>query len=255
MRRDSPESKLRRVLGEERMGTDERMEAAVARIVWAAREERRDRGSRERMGFGGLMLCQIRFMGWRIWLWELTLTAAGAPVVRYVLRDPYFTARRAAFFVSSLVIMISMAALPFLYRSVRHGMIEIETASYFSMKRLLLARALLLFAGEAAMAAGLLGGVTMHSVLDWGSALGCVALTLGIVWSGLVGVIGRASPEKVCEYYLKFGFGIFLLMAGVFQWMPWVFDRAANFAAPGAVLIMYCGYEGVGIVKKGTVRA
>lgn len=255
--RDKMEDRLMRAFTKERIDVSPETEKARAVIVDSVRKWRDGRGTRQRIGFWRLMLCQVRFIGWRIWLWEAALTAFGAAAAKTVLGESYFTVRRAAFLTSSLGVMISMILAPFVYRSVRYGMMEIETASYFSAKRLLLCRAVLVFAGEAALMAGLLSGGRMYGALGRETVFGWAVLSLGLGWSGAVRVIRKAKTQEICGCYLRFCGAALGILAAVFKWMPWVFDGVSSgvFAVCAGALTAYCGYEGVWIVKRGEAVA
>ena len=112
------------------------------------------------LSFRGLLLSQVRFLGWKIWLGQ-----AGLLLVLGVLLGSfgshhavYILTRHGPYLLSCCATLILTMTLPLVHRSRRWQMDEVEAATAYSTQGLLGARILLLFVGDALLllAVGLL---------------------------------------------------------------------------------------------------
>lgn len=101
---------------------------------------------RKRISFPQFLAAQIRFIGWKIWgVQALFLSALTASLSRlYQGEQP----RHIACLLFCLSVLVLMTALPFLYRSVRYRMQEVESAARFSLVKLLAARLVIIGVGD-----------------------------------------------------------------------------------------------------------
>lgn len=85
---------------------------------------------RERIGFTGFLLRQIRFNGWKIWLMQGVLLG----LLRLVLTFTYGSLKvvnqeKIPLLLCCISVLIVMTAVPFLWRSLRYRMFETEIAT------------------------------------------------------------------------------------------------------------------------------
>ena len=122
-------------------------------LISLARDNYNLQAEGKSISFWNFMLRQIRFVGTRIWLWQSFVLL----LLCILISSGYSSASVAAsvHYVSyllgcSAVVMLT-AAMPIVYRSVRYQMLETETASRFSFSKLLLARLIIIGAGDLIM--------------------------------------------------------------------------------------------------------
>lgn len=124
-------------------------EAAFRKTLALAQEEVRQKQRRQRISFPRFLALQIRFLGWRVWAVQGSLLLTAAGVLRLFLGRPFWEdTHAAAELLFCLSMLVFLTAPPFLYRSVRYRMQEVEAAARFSSVKLLMARLILLGMGD-----------------------------------------------------------------------------------------------------------
>ena len=205
-------------------GSIEVSQAQMSEIIRLSKVQFEKRRVKKRMGFGELLLSQIRFAGLRIWGGEIITAILLGLILQGFLMEPYFlTARKAALFLSCAMIGASLLLLPFIYRSSRFQMTEIEGAAYFSIRRILICRFLLFFGGEVVIAAAV--GIIGYAVqFENGSMLIYVLLPLLITGDGILFCLKNVPLEKICFHYLGYAGVLLLLLIICYYAAPWMFD-------------------------------
>lgn len=135
-----------------------------------ARRELRQRLSRRRVGFGALLWMELRSQCWRHLLIQGIYLLLSAGIIRRI--DPALFLSSPGYLVRLLLLLCAggyLLALPYLCRSLRFRMGEIEAAAYFSSIRLLMARLLLVGLGDLGMLGGLF--LAVRGLLPPASAL------------------------------------------------------------------------------------
>ena len=196
----------------------------MEQMLFLAKMQYRKNSKKKRIGFGELLLHQIRFIGIRIWVIEVIIVFFLILILRSFFMDPYFfTPRKIAFALSCGIVTASMLLLPFLYRSDRFQMMEIESAAYFSIKRILITRFFLFFGGEIVIAAAVCTIAYVRQFTDKGM-LAYVLLPLLLTGDGILFFLRNTSPEKLCRDYICYaGVLLTLLFVGYYA-VPWIFD-------------------------------
>lgn len=142
---------------------------------------------------------QVRFIGWKIWLFQaivlLLLTGALFPLRLYFLGSLY-TVRTLLIGCSILVLM---TALPFLYRSRRCQMCEVELAAKVSGSKQLGAKLLIICIGDLSMLCSLFCFALARTDLEPGSVLLCLLLPFLASASGLLYLIGHTPGAKLMQ--------------------------------------------------------
>lgn len=232
-------------------GTAEVSKAQMDKMLFLAKVQLRKRNRSRRMGFGRLLFSQIRFIGVRIWGLEIVTVFLFGFVLRGLFMDPYFfTPRKIAFILSCATVGASMLLLPFIYRSSRYGMIEIEGTAYFSIRRILVCRFLLFFGGEIVM-------VVIVCIVGYGrqfangSMLVYVLLPLLLTGDGTLFFLKNASPEKLHLLYLSYAGVLLAVLSVSYYAAPWLFGGRflALPVCTGVVLSGYFIYQCSRMVK------
>lgn len=95
-----------------------------------------------------------------------------------------------------LSVLIFMTAPPFLYRSIRYRMQEVEAAARFSSVRLLMARLIIIGIGEAALLSGILLTAPVKTALLPSSAMVSILFPFLLASSGCLYLLGHVCPRQ-----------------------------------------------------------
>lgn len=190
----------------------------IARTRWSGSMRR------EKIKFFGFLLAQIRYIGLKIWISELVITAIPLFILFQFVRWHTITQTTAVFLLCCLTIATFMLCIPFIYRSAYYQMWEIEAVTFFSIKKLLLSRILILSAGELAAIAGV-GILTFrYAVVDLKNSMVCMLFLFGALCNGLLLFVRKAKIENLCRYFGTYGAGLLLAMALFARFLPETFD-------------------------------
>ena len=165
---------------------------------------------RSRNHFRDLLLVQVKLSGLKMWLFEMLGAAAICICMQETFRDPYFmTFRKQLFLLTCFAVSVPLLMLPFLYRSIRYQMFEVECASVFSIRTVLFSKFLVFFGGEVGMTAALTGFLRWKGNFSWTEIAVCVLIPVLFANDGVLALLKRAKLEKMCRDMLVFG-GILL---------------------------------------------
>lgn len=215
--------------------------AQMEQMLFLAKMQFRKNSKKKRIGFGELLLHQIRFTGIRIWAIEVITVFSLVVILRSFFMDPYlFTPRKFAFALCCGSVMASMLLLPFFYRSTRFQMMEIESAAYFSIKRILITRFFLFFGGEIVIAAAVCTVAYARQFTDKGMLV-YMLLPLLLTGDGILFFLRNTSPEKLCRDYICYAGGLLTLLFAGYYTVPWIFDGKlwSMWVGGGAILLGY----------------
>lgn len=169
---------------------------ASASLVQLVQREMDGRTRRKLLSFRQFLSVQIRFIGWKVWAVQGGALLAICGILSRLFgqeywREPAMVAR----LLFCLAVLTAMAAPPFLYRSVRYKMQEVEAAARFSSAQQLLARLIIIGAGDGV----LLGGMLLTAAATSGLRLGSAALSVGLPFllasGGCLYLLGHVSPR------------------------------------------------------------
>lgn len=151
MRRSEIEKKLLQCMHEKtEPDTEERGREAV---MLAARQAYRTASGKKRISFWQFMTSQARFLGWKIW----SMQAASLAVMYFLIYTVcagdigYLWGRYLPVLLCFGSVLLLFPTLPILARSRRYQMAETEQVSRFSSNRLLIARLVMIGAGDFLM--------------------------------------------------------------------------------------------------------
>lgn len=243
------QKKIRNALYEKELDD---MGAQMGQTLSAVRGQFQKNSKKRRIGFWELLFSQIRFIGVRIWGIEILIVLFLTLFLSSFFKDFYFfTPKKMAFCLSCVTVIASMFALPFLYRSKRFVMMEIESATYFSVKRILLSRFLLFFGGEAVIMAGI---CTVAYVQQFVHDIMFIYMFLPffLVCDGVLFFLQNTSPDKFCIHYACYGGALLLLFLTAYYTIPRIFDEMLPYPVLGVIVVLMCYfiYECVKLVKQ-----
>ena len=169
--------------------------ASMSAAALLARKEAYSR--QQRLSFPQFLSMQIRFIGWKVWAVQGASLLAVCWLLSHLLGQGYWKEPQS---VAGLLVCLSlftfMAAPPFLYRSIRYRMQEVEAAARFSSVQLLMARLLIIGIGDAALLSGILLTAAVKTVLQPSSAVVSVAFPFLLASSGCLYLLGHVSPRQ-----------------------------------------------------------
>lgn len=241
MRNKEVEEKIRQALRQApAVTTDTHLEDTL----FLAREEACRKLARKRISFLHFLIGQIRFMGWKIWIIQgILLFLTGGMLFRF---DRYHvTLQTMIKLLFGLSVLTFMTVLPFLYRSVRYQMQEVEAATRFSSARLLLARIIIIGTGDITM----IGCVFYITILKTGIPAGSAALYLFfpflLAGSVCLYMLGHLPPGQ--SFIGSFLFCILLVMLFCIvpgQWAFWFQQSlSAAWCLVCALLSAFCARQ------------
>lgn len=151
---------------------------------------------RKRLSFPQFLCRQIQFIGLKVWAAQLLcLGLLWLGLSTFLGQSFYQRPQWAIQLLLCLSVVVAMAAPPFLYRSVRYGMQEVEAAARFSSLSLLLARMLILAIGDLALFSGLLFFAVARSPLPLTTALLSLGLPFLIFSGGALFLLSHCSAK------------------------------------------------------------
>ena len=169
--------------------------SSMSEAILLARKEAYYR--RQRLSFPQFLSMQIRFIGWKVWAVQATCLLAVCGLLSHLLGQGYWKDPQS---VAGLLVCLSlftfMAAPPFLYRSVRYRMQEVEAAARFSSVRLLMARLIIIGIGDGALLGGILLTAAVKTALQPSSAVVSVAFPFLLASSGCLYLLGHVCPRQ-----------------------------------------------------------
>lgn len=230
-------------------------ENGLSRTIALAREEERRQRRRERISFARFIWMQGKYVGWKIWAAQagclLIVTALLLSMFgTQFFRIPVYAVRYACTVSGS----VFLCSVPFLSRSVRYNMHELETASYMSARRLLAAKLLWIGTGDAVVLTGLLLFMTMYAPL--GNMFLLLCLLLPFLLTAAAGLfflqlLGLRYVPAACA-----GVSFIIVLAAILGSRKLLILWEGEHFAGGAflllaVLCLLCAYEIRALFRRG----
>lgn len=179
---------------------DTSQEAAKRRTLKAAAAQMQAAVPRPRLGFAAFLRTQVRFIGWKIWLFQaLCLLVANSALDTVFGGYYFFNSRPAALCLGALAVLVLLTALPVVYNASLYHMQEIEAASYFSSQRLLAAKLLIIGIGDGVMLVGLWSYALLRTPLSAPMLPLYLLLPFLLAAAGCLTLMGRCQPQQVCR--------------------------------------------------------
>lgn len=191
-------------------------DAHISLTLMLAKNEAVSRRPYKRIGFFAFCLRQMGFFGWKTWLIQAVvclLLCGGLHAVR--LQGFGGLAYSIPFLLRVSAVIIVLTMLPTLYRSVRHGMLEVEVSSRAGYSRILLSHLALMGIGDILMLAGILTFAVLKMNVGLANALFCLLLPFLIMLSALMLLLPRV-PLRTLPYALSaIGILMFICIAAL----------------------------------------
>lgn len=207
---------------------------AVSEVNRMAKSILTERRARRRIGFGAFLRRQVRFIYCKIWLMQACLllllcTALEIPVQIFAMSDTGFMARCIAYFLCCLSVLVLFSAVPFIYRSIRYTMHELELTTRFSSMRLLAARLLAIGIGNVALLLGVLFFTVIRTSLRIDNVLLYILLPYLAAACGLLYLLGHFPAEKLRIGTAGFACILFLAFLLLKHFWPAFFAQSFSF--------------------------
>ncbi len=176
---------------------------------------------RGRIPFWRFLFQQVRYVGWQLWTAQgLMLLVFDRMLIQlYGERfwDSPISGAKLLFCASTLV---AMMALPMLYRSRKYRMQEIESVSYFSSTRLLMAKLAAIGIGDALLLAGIFLTTMIRTSMETGNLTLCLLLPFLVMSAAYLYMMGHCSGNGFFVGSITLGSAM-LLIATVIpgQWL------------------------------------
>lgn len=169
--------------------------ASMSAAALLARKEAYSR--RQRLSFPQFLSMQIRFIGWKVWAVQGASLLAVCWLLSRLFGQGYWKdPQSVAGLLVCLSLFIFMTAPPFLYRSVRYRMQEVEAAARFSSVRLLMARLIIIGIGDGALLGGILLTAAVKTALQPSSAVVSIIFPFLLASSGCLYLLGHVCPRQ-----------------------------------------------------------
>ncbi len=178
-------------------------EEHLTRTITLVQKEALLRQGRERISFFYFLWKQIKFTGFKLWLGQGIFLF----VINRLLAGFYGSLVRPLNMVKVLFclsVLVCMSVLPFLYRSVRYQMQEIEAVSRFSCAKLLLAKLIVIGIGDICVLGGIFVTTMVRTSLPAGSAFLYLCLPFLLSGSGCLFLLGHLAPRQFLMGSLSF---------------------------------------------------
>lgn len=207
---------------------------AVEEVCVRAKETLAVTTRRERINFSAFLRWQIRFICGKIWLMQagllvLLCTLLEIPFREFPIEEVRVASRYLAFFLCCLSAAVLFSAVPFLYRSSRYVMYELELTTRFSSVKLLFARLFAIGIGNLLLLAALLGFTLMRTALGAESVLLYLLLPYLAAGGGLLYLLGHFPAEKLQMGSVGLGCILFTVLILLRRFWPAFFVQRFSF--------------------------
>ena len=212
--------------------------------IYLVRNEIAKKAGRKRLSFWQFLKTQIRFIGWKIWVMQLVVLGVVYACMtgffeKYYTEHPEDLPR----LLMVLAIIVLMTAIPFLYRSIRYRMQEIESVTYVSSVRLMMARLFIIAVGDSVILASMYVMAISNSIIQKMLLFLCLSIPFFAACNGCLYMVGHLKSE----YFLHGSIGLCLAMIGLFLykgvWLELLFQNGIYGLLLCVLLILLCIYQ------------
>lgn len=183
---------------------------------------------RKPVSWSAFFFSQLRFIGGKIWALEAAVLLILFVLLNGILRNPVWEPDygEICFLLSATAAVSAMAGIPYLYRSRRYGMDEIECATRVSYSALQALRLLMAVAGNLIMLAVLFAAACVRAMLPAVSAV-YLLLPFFCVWAGSLLILRESGNSRSSLYCMIFGTGLIALLFFLNKTAPRIFEPEA----------------------------
>lgn len=195
---------------------------------------------RSRIGFREFFILQIKYMGLSIWIVQGLLLSGICTLLPSLLQYylAHLTSRGIAALLCCFSTILSIHSISFAYRSSRYGMWEIETASHFSLTRLLAAKILLSGMGNIILLGAVFIVISQNTSCNRARTLFYLLIPFLLARYGSLLLQRHISMERlqVCYVWMCFGLpGVIFLLS---RYVPICFEQSFSPGWSGMCLIL-----------------
>lgn len=201
------------------------------------------RQKRKSISFAYFLSMQIRFIGWKIWgIQGLSLLLIGE-MFFHLYGD--FSPNYMIKLLFCLSVLVFMTALPFIYRSVRWQMQEIEAAARFSSVKLLMAKLVVIGIGDIWILSGIFLKVLVKTPVRAENAIFYLCFPFLLTGSGCLFMLGHLSPRQFLIGSTALCSGLILTFAFIPGRFEPVFQQSfsAGWIIICVLLLAFCIYQ------------
>ncbi len=197
-------------------------ENGLEKTVLLAREQVSRKRKRGRIPFRQFLLKQVRYVGWQLWTAQaLMLLLFDRTLVRLYSERFWDSPSSVARLLLCVSTMVAMMALPLLYRSRKYRMQEIESASYFSSAKLLMAKLAAIGIGDILLLAGMCLMAILRTSMQIGNLTFYLLLPFLVMSAAYLYMMGHCSGNGFFVGSISLGAAM-LVLAVVLpgRWLP-----------------------------------
>ncbi len=184
----------------------------VENTIRLARLQAAQKRKRARIPFRQFLSKQVRYIGWKLWTVQGLMLCLFDRMVTQLYGERFWDSptgvARLLFCVSTLV---AMMALPMLYRSRRYRMQEVESASYFSSARLLMAKLAAIGIGDVFLLAGMFLMTTIRTSMQTGNLTFYLLLPFLVMSAAYLYMMGHCSGNGFFVGSISLGTAMILI--------------------------------------------
>lgn len=216
--------------------------SSMSEAILLARQEAYSR--RQRLSFPQFLSMQIRFIGWKVWAVQGASLLAVCWLLSHLFGQGYWKDPQS---VAGLLVCLSlltfMTAPPFLYRSIRYRMQEVEAAARFSSVRLLMARLIIIGIGDATLLSGILLTAAAKTTLQTGSAALSVGFPFLLASSGCLYLLGHVCPRQFLAGSMGLCGFLLMVLSLAHRHFHLFFRLSPGWIGVCALLIAFCCHQ------------
>lgn len=181
---------LRRTLQQDDIPADKKH---FEQTLMLAQKEACQIQKRKRITFSRFLMLQIKHIGWKIWTAQLLFLSAVHILLSNLYREE--KPRHISSLLFCLSVFVLMTALPFIYRSVRYQMQEVESAARFSSIKLLAAKLAMISLGDLLMLGGIFFVTLWETSLPADSIFISLCFPFLLACSGCLFMLGHLNAR------------------------------------------------------------
>lgn len=208
--------------------------AHIQATILLSKREACLRKERTRITYLCFLRKQIRFIAWKLWAVQSMLLLIISILLSRFFDSP-FMPHQLIKLLACLSVLIFMAALPLLYRSVRYRMQEVEAATRFSGVKLLLSRLFIIGIGDICLLTGVFLATVIKTALPTDSTVFCLCFPFLLAGCGSLYMLGHFPPRRFFVGSLLYC----ALLTVAFGIVPWQ-DTFLYRPSPTAIRAILC---------------
>ena len=213
---------------------------AMQKTVLLSELELNKKQKTKKKGFKTFLFEQMRMTGMRIWIGQTGMILLVSLLVYFMtgVDFRFFTARRFAFLASILGIFLFSAAIPFLYRAKKYGMLEIEATARYSIGKLFLTRIFIIIAGDLFILVGSIWQISKASSLTVWQTICCLCLPFLLAFDGGIYLLRKVTFVHFQRLAYGMCFILCSVLGGIALVHPEYYQVKFTFFTGGIVMVL-----------------